>query len=191
MIRYILLTAVLPFLIVGVLAQGGQLRHKGALADTSPANWPSSNRQYMQTTAPPHVADLLVSKTASPDPAMEGSPLTYTITITNDGPADATGVILADALPLTVDFGSVQASQGSCSQTIFVVTCNLNNLTTFATATVTIVVTPTQAATIINTVAVANSAPEDPNTQNNVATTTTLVRPSPQTNPIYLPVILK
>ena len=40
-------------------------------------------------------ADLAVGKTASPDPAVVGMPLTYTVTVTNDGPDAATGVRLS------------------------------------------------------------------------------------------------
>ncbi|RLC77518.1 MAG: hypothetical protein DRJ03_26720, partial [Chloroflexi bacterium] len=43
-------------------------------------------------------ADLTVTKTADPEPAVAGMPLTYTITITNLGDSAATGVTLSDTL---------------------------------------------------------------------------------------------
>ena len=44
-------------------------------------------------------ADLAISKTASPDPATAGLPLTYTLTVTNNGPDAAAGVRLIDRMP--------------------------------------------------------------------------------------------
>jgi uncharacterized repeat protein (TIGR01451 family) len=44
-------------------------------------------------------SDIEISKTATPDPVVAGTALTYTLTITNHGPANATGVILTDSLP--------------------------------------------------------------------------------------------
>jgi uncharacterized repeat protein (TIGR01451 family) len=44
-------------------------------------------------------ADLSVGKTATPDPATVGTPLTYTLTVANNGPDAATGVRLIDRMP--------------------------------------------------------------------------------------------
>ena len=50
--------------------------------------------------------DLVVSKTAAPEPAVAGMPLTYTINVTNAGTLTATGVTISDTLPpsLTLRF---------------------------------------------------------------------------------------
>ena len=44
-------------------------------------------------------ADLSVIKSASPNPVVAGSQLTYTFTATNNGPSNATGVTIVDTLP--------------------------------------------------------------------------------------------
>jgi uncharacterized repeat protein (TIGR01451 family) len=44
-------------------------------------------------------SDLAVTKTSSPQPAVAGLPIRYTITVVNDGPSDAVGATLVDALP--------------------------------------------------------------------------------------------
>jgi uncharacterized repeat protein (TIGR01451 family) len=49
-------------------------------------------------TVIPHLG-LSVTKTASPNPYVPGDPLTYTVTVANSGPSDATGVTVADPLP--------------------------------------------------------------------------------------------
>ena len=44
-------------------------------------------------------ADLEITKSDSPDPVTTGSDLTYTITVTNNGPDAATSVTVTDTLP--------------------------------------------------------------------------------------------
>jgi hypothetical protein len=44
-------------------------------------------------------ADLAVSLTASASPATLNSPFTYTLTVTNNGPATATNVVATQASP--------------------------------------------------------------------------------------------
>jgi uncharacterized repeat protein (TIGR01451 family) len=120
------------------------------------------------------VADLEVSKTASPSPATATSNLTYTVTVHNNGPDTATGVLMSDTLPAAVSYGSAVASQGGCSESGGIVTCDLGNLRSNVSATVTIVVTPTTPGYITNTVEVAASE-SDPDCANNFAAAVSLV----------------
>ena len=69
--------------------------------------------------APVAMADLSVAKDDSPDPVTEGDDVTYTITLTNNGPDAATGVLLTDTLPAGATF--VSASSG-CTEVSGVVT---------------------------------------------------------------------
>ena len=124
-------------------------------------------------------ADLMVTKTDSPDPVNVGSNLTYTITVTNNGPSAATGVTLTDALPLGVTLVSVTSGQGSCSGGASI-SCNLGTINNGASATVTITVTATAPGTITETASVSSSV-SDPVLANNTVTsqTTALVPPPP------------
>lgn len=112
--------------------------------------------------------------------------LTYRITVTNLGPAKATGVILTDTLAAGVTFVSVISSQGGCSG-IDPVTCDLGALSKGSIVTVTLIVMPTTTGGIANTVSVtAIESDLEPN--NNTATTTTTVEPEPLTvGPSVLP----
>jgi uncharacterized repeat protein (TIGR01451 family) len=118
-------------------------------------------------------ANLSVTKADSPDPAHVGQALTYTITVTNDGPGTAQDVTAVDQLPKTTGFGSVSATQGSCVRKKTTVTCNLGDLAPGRSATITILVKPTRKGTITNTVTV--SSPSDPESPVSASATTTVL----------------
>lgn len=120
-------------------------------------------------------ADLFVTQTASPNPAVVGTNLSYRLTVTNHGPAPATNVTVADSLPANATFVSASATQGTCSATA-IGNCNLGTLASGASAVVTINVTPAVAGQLANTVSVG-SAEADPDTGNNTATISTIVDP--------------
>ncbi|MCO6458200.1 MAG: DUF11 domain-containing protein [Pirellulaceae bacterium] len=121
--------------------------------------------------------DLVVTKSDAPDPVGIGMELVYTINVTNNGPSDATGVMVQDTLPAGVTFVSSTASQGGTpAHNAGVVTASLGNLASGASATVTITVTvnPDTTGTISNTVMVTGNEP-DPTPANNTSTQTTEV----------------
>lgn len=121
-------------------------------------------------------ADLSISKSDSPDPVQAGQQLTYVLGVTNNGPFDATTVVLTDTLPSQVSFVSYTSTQGSCSAVSGTVTCSLGTILNASAASVTITanVAPGTSGTISNTASVT-SAVSDPVTSNNSATETTLV----------------
>jgi len=134
-------------------------------------NWPilSDNLAILWDTA--KMADLAVVKSAQLAPVPVDSDVIYTITITNNGPHDATNVSVTDTLPEGGTFVSV-APSGICSYADSTVTCALGALAAGANATITIVVRASVAGTLTNTVTV--EADElDPNPENNsyIATT--------------------
>ena len=124
----------------------------------------------------PSSADLSLTNTASPNPGQVGVPLSYRLVATNNGPATATNVQVADTPPPGAGFVSTATTQGSCSGTSFVV-CNLGTLAVGDSVIVTIVVTPSSAGPISNT-ASANANETDPDTSNNIVTITTLIQPA-------------
>jgi len=124
-------------------------------------------------------ADLAVTKTDAPDPVAVRSNLAYTVTVQNNGPAAAQAATLVDQLPVDLAFVSATATQGSClrvgkGNSDGVLTCALGTIDAFHSATVTIVVRPSRAGTLTNTVDVRSGSP-DPNPANNTATATTTV----------------
>jgi uncharacterized repeat protein (TIGR01451 family) len=119
-------------------------------------------------------ADLSLVKTDSPEPVGFKKILTYTLTISNGGPSDATGVSVEDTLPAGVQFVSASPSQGTCAQAGGVVTCDLGSVANGAGATVTITVRVTSRGTLTNSAEVSAAEP-DPNPANNSDTETTQV----------------
>ena len=124
------------------------------------------------------MADLAVTKAADPTVGTAGQALTYTLTVTNAGPFQATGVIATDAVPAGAMFDAASASQGTASLVGGAVVAHLGDLAVGASATVTIVVTPSAAGSLTNTADVtANEL--DPDPSNNSATVTTTINPAP------------
>ena len=122
------------------------------------------------------LADLALSKSASPGPAYPGQPLTYTLAVTNLGPSAASGVVVTDVLPAGLSLSSASSTQGACAGTV-TVTCGLGTLASGGAASVTLVATPTQAGLVVNTAIVSGDA-VDPDPANNTASRSVTVDPS-------------
>ena len=137
-------------------------------------------------------ADLALSE-SGPAAAAVGSPVTYTLTATNNGPASAIGVVLTDAIPAGTTYFSSSSSQGACSGTSTVV-CSLGTLDsshtgTDTSATVSITVVASATGLIKNTATVASLTP-DPTTANNTASASTAVTSGPTVTVLSKPVVI-
>jgi len=120
-------------------------------------------------------ADISVTKTDSPDPVTTGNTLTYTVTVTNNGPSDATDVTLTDTLQAGVTFVSTSSTQGTCSEASGTVTCNIGGMAKASVVTVTIKVTPNSGGTITNTATVSSSTTDSNNSNNTASEDTTVI----------------
>jgi uncharacterized repeat protein (TIGR01451 family) len=105
-------------------------------------------------------ADLVLTKIGPTGRQPTGRNMTYTLSVTNNGPDPATDVVVTDTLPGTATYVSAAPSQGSCVQASGVVTCTLGTIANGGTATIDIVVRPTQAGLITNTASVTASTAE-------------------------------
>ncbi|MCA1853247.1 MAG: DUF11 domain-containing protein [Beggiatoa sp.] len=138
-----------------------------------------ANNSKTETTLvrPPDPAEADLAVTAAVGPRANG--FTYTLTVTNHGPATATGVQLTNDLPRDIALEQIIWSQGSCGATdTDPVLCDLGALPTGAAATVTIHVVRTEVEpdTLPNRAAV-NGDQHDLNTANNFALTSALELP--------------
>ena len=127
-------------------------------------------------------ADLQITTADSPDPVTIGSSITYTITVVNNGPAEAQSVSVYDNLPAAVTFVSCNAEGGAvCGGSGNNRTVSLMSLASGASFAATIVAAANgpHGATATNT-ATVSSATADANLANDSSTATTLMlEPTP------------
>ena len=124
--------------------------------------------------------DLSVTIKGNPDRVLINEELTYTITITNLGTATAGSVVLTDTLPPASAFVSATPTQGICSPTGNIVTCDIGAMASNATVTVIIVVNAPGTAGTITNVASASTHSLDPFLANNTASQDTRVLLEPE-----------
>ncbi len=74
---------------------------------------PNLDNNTVEVPLNAQLADLAVTKVADVPNPPHGSNVTYTITITNNGPSDASGIVLGDQLAYNQTFISALPSQGS------------------------------------------------------------------------------
>lgn len=133
----------------------------------------ANNTATVHTTIPlPPQADLALAKTATPDPVQVSSTLTYTLTVTNNGPAIATGVTIQDTLPAGITLQTTMPGAPVCTVAGTTVRCALGSVASGASATVTLSGMVTAAHGLTNTASVGAQEP-DPNPGDNTATVTT------------------
>jgi uncharacterized repeat protein (TIGR01451 family) len=146
--------------------------------DPSPANDTAT-----EPTAITQQTDVSIGESPSLSPAVPGSAITYTVTIGNAGPSDATGVRASIVVPagarvagtITVsDGGSYNAATGVASWPATGLGAGAPSLV----HTVTQTVSGCRSAALSSNAAVS-SATADPNPANNTSATTTPVQPAP------------
>ncbi|MDG2223726.1 MAG: SdrD B-like domain-containing protein [Rubripirellula sp.] len=147
----------------------------GTEVDSDPSD--NSDNELLDLIA----TDLTIVKSDSPDPANAGDQLTYTITVTNDGPDNAGGVQVTDQLPVGVDFSSGDVD-GDTNLIAFdsgtrTVTATVGALANAGTSVITIVVDVQADADgpLSNTAVVTATPNTDPNSSNNTSTADTTI----------------
>jgi uncharacterized repeat protein (TIGR01451 family) len=157
------------------------IMNTASVSSTTPDPNPGNNGDDEPTAV--SGADLQISKSDNPDPVASGAVLTYTLLITNAGPAAAQSVVVTDALPAGVTFANANPAPSSLGNPL---TWNLGNMVSGARQTITVVVDvdPATSGQILNTTRVSSTAPDcDPG--NNADDEPTTVRPSTAVELLY------
>ena len=106
-------------------------------------------------------------RVSRPPSVLVGQPTTFTVVVTNHGPARVTGLVVQDLLPAGLSFVSASASQGSYADATGAWT--IGTLLNAQSATLTLAATVTVAGAITNRALVVARDQPDPVASNNSA----------------------
>lgn len=168
-------------LVVGVPASAasGSLISASATVSAASVDPDPADNTATAGTAVVTSADLSATITDSPDPAVAGTVLNYSASLSNGGASDAQDATLVITLPAGVSQGSVSPSAGGNCAGIGTITCIWAGATPPTTARTVSVSGPIAAAvaqgSVLSASAQASSTTSDPASANNTATTTTTV----------------
>jgi len=134
--------------------------------------------QIAESATPPpgETADLQISVTTDHSSVSNGGSVSYTVTVTNAGPASADSVVVGQYVPLPLNVSATTASQGTCTASAYA-SCNLGTISAGSTATLTITTAVSKNSGIstggpLVTTAHAESSTSDSNLSNNSAQVT-------------------
>ncbi|MCL1918088.1 MAG: isopeptide-forming domain-containing fimbrial protein [Peptococcaceae bacterium] len=168
----------IPILIRGTVGPeaSGTLTNTVAVSSDTPDPDPTNNTDSVITSVG-SAADLAITKSGDSTPAVAGRVLTYTLTITNNGPDDALDTLIMDDLPVAMT--SVQVStDGGATWNSWNGSYTLGTLAANASFTLLVrgTVTSSAAENLVNTATVSSSTPDPDLSDNSV----TLITPISQ-----------
>lgn len=142
-----------------------------------------TNNSASVTSTVNALVDITAAKTATPSPVRAGTPLTYVVTVRNNGPSTAQTVALTDTLPANAAFVSLDSVSGggSCptppaaGQIGGALHCNWTSIASGTQYTVTYKVRPLASAaggTVANSASVTTATQEFNTTNNSTSTST-------------------
>src|SRR5262249_5384734 len=127
--------------------------------------------------AGPQTADLSLTKKVDHARSRTGEAVTYTITVTNHGPATSVDPVVADVFASPVTVVSARASAGTCTRGREL-TCRLRSLAAGASTAIPVAARPTTIGVLRNPASVRSPTP-DPNGADDMARAVTHVGPGP------------
>ena len=153
--------------IVVTAAGTGWINDTGWVSNNPPRHWQDAKSvgSWVRNTSP----DLDLALTGSPGSVNTGQQVTYAATITNRGSGAASTAGFQDVIPGGTTLVSASPSQGTCSGSPTII-CSLGSLSPGASATVTVVVTPTHAGYITDRGWVSTAPPGSWQHQRSVTT---------------------
>ncbi len=128
---------------------------------------PNTANDSASATETPQQADLALTNTVSDAAPNVGDVITFTVTLSNQGPDDATGVQVADLLPAGVSFVSANPSQGTYTSGTGL--WNVGTVGSGGAPTLEITATVVSATSQTNTGTITHADQFDPNTSNDSA----------------------
>jgi uncharacterized repeat protein (TIGR01451 family) len=124
-------------------------------------------------------SNVAITKAASSATVASGGQVMYTLVVRNNGPSDDPGVTVTDPLAAGLALVSANPSQGSCTTTNNVVSCDMGALRDGGSAQVLVTANVTATSGCILNTARVQGSHVDPNADNNQASAQTCVDPPP------------
>ncbi len=149
------------------VVSGGSISNTASATSTSSDPTPANDSATAVVGGAPADADVSISKTVSGANNVDvGANVSYLLSVSNAGPADATGVVVTDSLPATLTYVSNSCGASYVAPTL---TWTIGALANGASATCTLVATVGNSGQISNTANVS-ATNTDPNSANNSGT---------------------
>ena len=144
----------------------GPIVNVASVSSTTPDGTAANNTATVETTLN-RDADVAITKSVSPASVLVGQPTTFTVVVTNQGPARVTGLVVQDLLPAGLSLVSASPSQGSYADATGAWT--VGTLLNAQSETLTLEATVTVAGAITNRALVVAQDQPDPVASNNSA----------------------
>jgi uncharacterized repeat protein (TIGR01451 family) len=122
---------------------------------------------------------VVLTKTASSQLLGPVTNVTYTLTVTNEGPSTVSGLIITDPLPASLNYVSASSTLGACAFNSGFVTCNAGILTNNFGLTITITGNAAVSGDLVNTASL-NFIEGNLNPQDNTASAEVFYLTDPQ-----------
>ncbi|MCX6187917.1 MAG: hypothetical protein NTU43_13170, partial [Bacteroidetes bacterium] len=158
--------------IVATVNASGSYANSASISGTQ-TDTASANNSKTVTPVPVPQADLAIVKTVNNSTPNVGNNVTFTLTASNNGPSNATGVSVNDAIPAGYTLVSATPSTGSWTSPNW----TIGNLANGGSATLTVVATVNASGSYSNTATISGNK-ADPTSGNNTSTVTPV--PVPQ-----------
>jgi uncharacterized repeat protein (TIGR01451 family) len=158
----------------------GTIQQSFSISSDATDATPANNSVQLTTAYTTPDANLSTTNADAPDPAVQGATITYTQTITNNGPDAAVNAALTETLPASITFQSIVAPAGFTCTTPAVgssgaITCTIASLASGVTGTFTLVTNVVAPSGTVSLTTTVSSDTFDPDGANNTATATTTI----------------
>jgi uncharacterized repeat protein (TIGR01451 family) len=161
--------------IVATVNTTDQIVSTAQISSASPLDTNSTNNQATLMVTSPRSADLVMSMNVSAPTVVAGSPVTYTLTVKNNGDDPAFSVNVNESFP---SFPALNPTSFTASQGVYNPATGIWNLASLGkgfSATLALTLNAPNMAGALTEQATATSTTGDPNTANNQASATTTV----------------
>jgi uncharacterized repeat protein (TIGR01451 family) len=167
--------------VVVLPAAAGVFSSTASVSSDQPDFNPVNNSTTFISHINPPTADLSVGLFAAPNSLVVGGNITYTLSVTNNGPSSASGIMVTNSYAPGLLLRNATISQGSLYITNGnTVICSFGGLGHGATAAATITATASTTGTLVSSARVFSTNPNeiDPNPINDVVSTPVAVGPA-------------